>query len=519
MEAALLVDDVAETGSAAETHSSRQPAQPLLGAVRYDADAVVLQSRKYEEVFAAKTGGEGGVVSAVAWADDLSWSGSRLRLQRSGVLPEGVPGAAAQPAAAAVCFGDEVCLVTDERLPICQCASTGLLCARPEATGWSVARFFIVNAAGPDSSTGVVCSFDEIRLVDPAGHYLRGMSVPAQALHDARAPDGGGDGGGSRHTEAVVTAAHRRFRIGSAVSALKVLGTPQVHVLCCVPERDKERELLCLVAASDTASASARRSAERFRVGSADIEEDGLLSSAGKVLSIGMGLLGGSAAVALGMEGSQQLPSWTSKKFCAAVMALQTSGRNCPMNVNHMRALTDHAIPEFLLSENSSLERAEIEGMRAEWHFPGHPGEESGGGGGKKETWRKCRTKILYLHGGAFCTCNSRTHRDLLHRFALASQSAILAIDYRRPPEHPCPVAIDDAVRAYRWMLSLGIDPADVYFAGDSAGGALAVSAILALAELGHPLPAGAVLMSPWVDVSDGRGETDTDAGSAAANP
>jgi acetyl esterase/lipase len=57
--------------------------------------------------------------------------------------------------------------------------------------------------------------------------------------------------------------------------------------------------------------------------------------------------------------------------------------------------------------------------------------------------WSKCQTKVLYLHGGAFCTCNSRTHRDLLHRLSLASQSAILAIDYRRPPEHPCPVAID----------------------------------------------------------------------------
>jgi acetyl esterase/lipase len=75
----------------------------------------------------------------------------------------------------------------------------------------------------------------------------------------------------------------------------------------------------------------------------------------------------------------------------------------------------------------------------------------------------------------------------------------------RRPPEHPCPVAIDDAVRAYRWMLSLGIDPSDIYLAGDSAGGALAVSCILALAHLGDPLPAGSVLMSPWVDVSDGR--------------
>jgi hypothetical protein len=92
---------------------------------------------------------------------------------------------------------------------------------------------------------------------------------------------------------------------------------------------------------------------------------------AGKVLTIGVGLVGGGAKVALGMDtGAARLSSWRSKKFCGAVMALKTSAANCPLNVAHMRALTDHAIPEFLLSENSAIEGAEVEGMRAEWHFP-----------------------------------------------------------------------------------------------------------------------------------------------------
>ena len=82
-------------------------------------------------------------------------------------------------------------------------------------------------------------------------------------------------------------------------------------------------------------------------------------------------MVGGGAKVALGMDtGAARLSSWRSKKFCGAVMALKTSAANCPLNVAHMRALTDHAIPEFLLSENSAIEGAEVEGMRAEWHFP-----------------------------------------------------------------------------------------------------------------------------------------------------
>ena len=48
----------------------------------------------------------------------------------------------------------------------------------------------------------------------------------------------------------------------------------------------------------------------------------------------------------------------------------QTSAKNCPMNVAHMRAMTDHAIPEFLLSDNSALEKTTVAGLRAEWHFP-----------------------------------------------------------------------------------------------------------------------------------------------------
>eukprot|EP01043_Picozoa_sp_COSAG02_P009406 COSAG02_NODE_318_length_24799_cov_9.884615_6_plen_930_part_00 len=489
--------------------------RPLLSAIRY-GDSVVFQSVKYKEVFVARTD-VGGVVSAVTWGDDCAWTGSRLRLRPVASAAEDSPADGSL-----VCLGDEVSLVTadDHELPVCQCQESGILCAQDLAgvSSWIVPTFRIMLAdeddVGARDTPQVVCSWDEIRLRENRprslsssdGHYLRAASMPAATV------DAAGTGGethtATQHPEAVVTAVHARF--GGVCPAAKVIGTPSVHVLCCLPSRDKDREVLRLVVATDEASSAARASAARYRIDGHCLEEDSWVSSAGKVLSIGAGVMGKGAKLALGWDtGGVTLPSWRSKKFCGAVMTLQTSAKNAPMNVAHMRALTDHAIPEFLLSGNSAIEAAVVDGMRAEWHLPS----------ASNMHWSKCQTKLLYLHGGAFCTCNSRTHRDLLHRLSLASQSAILAIDYRRPPEHPCPVAIDDAVRAYRWMLQAGISPADIYLAGDSAGGALAVSTFLALVKFGDPAPAGLVLMSPWVDVSDGRGDDERTPKDGTPNP
>jgi monoterpene epsilon-lactone hydrolase len=116
---------------------------------------------------------------------------------------------------------------------------------------------------------------------------------------------------------------------------------------------------------------------------------------------------------------------------------------------------------------------------------------------------------ILYLHGGGYVMGSIDTHRELVARLSKAAEARGLAIDYRLAPENPFPAAVDDSITAYRWLLAQGYKPERIVIAGDSAGGGLAVSTLVALRDLGAPLPAGGVCISPWVDF-EAEGESMT---------
>ena len=116
---------------------------------------------------------------------------------------------------------------------------------------------------------------------------------------------------------------------------------------------------------------------------------------------------------------------------------------------------------------------------------------------------------IYYLHGGAYVEGSINTHRELISRLARAARARALAIDYRLAPENPFPAAVEDSMRAYRWLISSGVDPARLVIAGDSAGGGLTMATLVALRDAGDPLPAAAVCLSPWVDL-EGLGESMT---------
>lgn len=119
---------------------------------------------------------------------------------------------------------------------------------------------------------------------------------------------------------------------------------------------------------------------------------------------------------------------------------------------------------------------------------------------------------VVYLHGGAYTQGSLDSHRSVFARLSAASGRRVLGVDYRLAPEHPFPGAVDDAVAAYRWVLDGGAASGDVVIAGDSAGGGLTAATLVALRDAGHPLPAGGVMMSPWVDLTLSGGSMDTKA-------
>lgn len=112
---------------------------------------------------------------------------------------------------------------------------------------------------------------------------------------------------------------------------------------------------------------------------------------------------------------------------------------------------------------------------------------------------RRC---ILYFHGGAYIAMSPRTHRSVTSRLAVRSNTSLFALDYRLAPEYPFPAALEDALAAYRALIAAGIEPTRLVLAGDSAGGGLALALLVALRDRHEPLPAAALLFSPWTDLA-----------------
>jgi len=108
---------------------------------------------------------------------------------------------------------------------------------------------------------------------------------------------------------------------------------------------------------------------------------------------------------------------------------------------------------------------------------------------------------VLYFHGGGYFSCGLDTHRPVVAAISRRAQARVLSVDYRLAPEHPCPAAVEDALAWYRDVLS-DTPAAQIVFAGDSAGGGLVVACLQAALQQGLPMPAGAVLFSPWVDLA-----------------
>src|SRR6266576_1942879 len=112
------------------------------------------------------------------------------------------------------------------------------------------------------------------------------------------------------------------------------------------------------------------------------------------------------------------------------------------------------------------------------------------------------RHVVLYFHGGVYVMSDAFLAADLASQVGRRTHAKVISVDYRLAPEHPYPAAVDDALAAYAALLRDGIAPSDVAFAGESAGGGLAVATMVNARDHGLPMPAGAFVMSPYVDLT-----------------
>jgi len=112
------------------------------------------------------------------------------------------------------------------------------------------------------------------------------------------------------------------------------------------------------------------------------------------------------------------------------------------------------------------------------------------------------RHVVLYFHGGVYVIGDAFIAAELASQIGRRTQAEVISVDYRLAPEHPYPAAVDDALAAYEALLQNGVAPSDIVFAGESAGGALAIATLVNARDHGLPLPAAAFAMSPYADLT-----------------
>ena len=175
-----------------------------------------------------------------------------------------------------------------------------------------------------------------------------------------------------------------------------------------------------------------------------------------------------------------------SQELEAVIKMMKARAAEPRKTVEDDRASYERMMSQFPLEDDVVCERVGAGGVPAEWIDA--PGVE------------KDRV-LLYLHGGGYVVGSVRTHRVALARMSRAANARVLGLDYRLAPENLFPAPLEDALCAYRWLLSNGADPSKITVAGDSAGGGLTVSTFVALRYLGEPLPAAGVCFSAWTDL------------------
>jgi len=155
-------------------------------------------------------------------------------------------------------------------------------------------------------------------------------------------------------------------------------------------------------------------------------------------------------------------------------------------SVKKFREGVDKTTAKLKMPRDVTVQELTINNMYAEWVIP--------------ENQKKDKV-LLYIHGGGFISGSCNTHRTHVAKFAKGTNLKSLLFDYRLAPEHPFPAAVDDCVEAYQWLLEQNFKPENIVIGGESAGGTLTLSLLLALKEKGIPYPKAAFLISPVTDL------------------
>ncbi len=175
-----------------------------------------------------------------------------------------------------------------------------------------------------------------------------------------------------------------------------------------------------------------------------------------------------------------------SQEFKQILEVWAKPNENAKLSIAEQRAGMEAATATLPTAEGVSFEKLMIDKMAAEWIIPLETTDD---------------TVILYFHGGGHCVGSIATHRSLVSFMAKFTKVKALMIDYRLSPENPFPAAVEDGVSAFRFLLGQGVSPSSIVISGDSAGGNLTMATLLDLKDKGDPMPAAAVVLSPWVDM------------------
>lgn len=168
------------------------------------------------------------------------------------------------------------------------------------------------------------------------------------------------------------------------------------------------------------------------------------------------------------------------------------------------------------MAANPEMDLDTLRNLFDEWHLPTKEPEDvtyaEVDAGGVPAMWclplqRADDRVLVFTHGGGYVVGSMHTHRKLAGHLAKVVGCRAIVLDYRRAPEDPHPAQVEDAVTAYRWLLEQGYKPEHIATTGDSAGGGLCTSMVIKLRDLGEPLPAAVMPLSPFYDM-EATGET-----------